>query len=735
MTGFAPNSTITVSSNYSAVNCVGEARSDSWSNPTGATTDANGNADYGVVHQDTGTYTYTFADQQGNSVSVTFTTSTDGSSTAPDVDNGPSPTPVFLDDCSQSPGNNLVIGVTGYVNANGANVNLRNQASETATVLWSMPDQTTFTILDGPVCTNGIWWWQIDVGGTVGWAAGNLLQMGGESAATLVSTSVITDVPIGDTPTVTNQAPTLQPPLYPQAQINGGIHVQIYCQSKYGGTEYREPGNAYSWACDTGDGRIPVDFQLACSEVYGEGWSATLSNATEIGSWQCSQQPGYVAPPVTNPEPQHSTNPHPCHVTEVSRNPATSPIRLGTVITFFYRVNCDNGLPRAVRYEIDGHPQGESATSELAFQVNTSDLSIGLHTICLTGASHGDEQWEMAARQCFDYTLTNQNADYPPPPADFTCPGTLSSNIRVGMIGVVNTETSASLQVRHNASSSSPVKFEIPAGQTFSVISGPQCVDGYVWWEVGSDGNSGWAIEVGSNGYEFFPNGTALPTPTDQTSDDSGGNPSPDSGNSSVPAQGTTYIAGSTVAPAGSYVFVPQGVNTLTLYENRESFPIIGTLVEENYYELLRATFDWVNIRTSAGDGWVASQYLLIIQQSVDEEPNISTLTAIGAWFHTNYEHIACAVFSVPTTIDAHSMQYRAWFQDTDGTTVSAGYYSDGPGMEQQFNVTTPNNGYLWAVCISGRYFFLQNPSILLPNSDQAEQMTNPQNWRLEIQP
>ncbi len=500
LNGFAPNSQITVSSNYSATNCIGQQSNSSWSGAAG-TTDGNGEYYYGVVHQDTGTYTYTFSDQQGNRAVVTFTTTPD--SPIVGVTNPPPPIP---NDCSQSLGNGLPVGASARVNSNAGTANLRSNPTTSASTIQSLPNGTTMTIVEGSVCAESYWWWKVDVNGTQGWVAGQLLEIISNQGIT--PTHVPTDIPAVQPPA------TLIPPLYPQAQVDDGVHVLNYCQAKYGESsgEYRELNNAYSWACETNSGRIQVDFQLACVEVYGEGWNATLSNATEAGQWKCRQIPGYVAPPVSNPIQPRSSNPRQCYVTEISREPAVTPVSQGTVLQFFYRVNCDNGLPRAVRPELDGQAFGEDATSEKEFSVDSSQLSLGLHQICLTGASHGDEYWERAARECFDYNVYDPNV---PPPAEnitqFSCPNTLESHLAIGMIGIVNTVTSSPIHVYHEAGVNSGVKFDLPAGHTFSVISGAECKDGYVWWEVGDGGNSGWAIETGSIGYDLVPNGTPLP--------------------------------------------------------------------------------------------------------------------------------------------------------------------------------------------------------------------------------
>ncbi len=75
LSGFASNSTITVSSNYSETVCsTGQQVSSSWTVAQGST-DGNGNFTFVATHHGTGNYNYTFRDGQGNSRASSFTTS------------------------------------------------------------------------------------------------------------------------------------------------------------------------------------------------------------------------------------------------------------------------------------------------------------------------------------------------------------------------------------------------------------------------------------------------------------------------------------------------------------------------------------------------------------------------------------------------------------------------------------------------------------------------------------
>jgi hypothetical protein len=95
LTGFTPNSSITVHSSYSETVCAdGQHVSSSWTGNAG-TTDNNGSTVFGVIHQGTGNYNYTFSDQAGHSSSSSFNTtgcesSNNGASSGTSGDDGTS---------------------------------------------------------------------------------------------------------------------------------------------------------------------------------------------------------------------------------------------------------------------------------------------------------------------------------------------------------------------------------------------------------------------------------------------------------------------------------------------------------------------------------------------------------------------------------------------------------------------------------------------------------------------
>ena len=75
LAGFSPNSTITVTSNYSETECAtGTGITSSWTQPYHIKTDRNGSLIFSILHQGTGSYTYTFTDETGKQATLSFET-------------------------------------------------------------------------------------------------------------------------------------------------------------------------------------------------------------------------------------------------------------------------------------------------------------------------------------------------------------------------------------------------------------------------------------------------------------------------------------------------------------------------------------------------------------------------------------------------------------------------------------------------------------------------------------
>jgi hypothetical protein len=98
LTGFSPNSLITISSAYNEVTCpMGEQHNASWSQVYQSPTDGKGALVVAYLHQGTGSYTYTFTDPMGKSATLSFNTKIADATLTPGPTALPSatPTPTF----------------------------------------------------------------------------------------------------------------------------------------------------------------------------------------------------------------------------------------------------------------------------------------------------------------------------------------------------------------------------------------------------------------------------------------------------------------------------------------------------------------------------------------------------------------------------------------------------------------------------------------------------------------
>ncbi len=106
---------------------------------------------------------------------------------------------------------------------------------------------------------------------------------------------------------------------------------------------------------------------------------------------------------------------------------------------------------------------------------------------------------------------TPRPATLPPPGATvesgkFECPGALAARLTVGEQARVTFSNGLSVRVRERPGTddSITVLFTMPEGTVFTVIGGPECVDGWVWWEIEmANGVTGWASE-GSHELGYF---------------------------------------------------------------------------------------------------------------------------------------------------------------------------------------------------------------------------------------
>lgn len=105
---------------------------------------------------------------------------------------------------------------------------------------------------------------------------------------------------------------------------------------------------------------------------------------------------------------------------------------------------------------------------------------------------------------CDTVPITGAEAiDYGNCPIGFS--GYMTSRLAIGEQGRVEDDSDVPNRVRENPTITAQQLFQLEPGDEFTVINGPRCGNGYVWWQVQStDGRSGWTAESSVSDQEYF---------------------------------------------------------------------------------------------------------------------------------------------------------------------------------------------------------------------------------------
>lgn len=92
---------------------------------------------------------------------------------------------------------------------------------------------------------------------------------------------------------------------------------------------------------------------------------------------------------------------------------------------------------------------------------------------------------------------------------DSTCP--LTPRLTLGQRGVVTPGNANN--VRDTPTTSGTRLFQLAAGTQFEVLEGPVCADGFHWWRVSANGQTGWTVEGSGTDYFLAPLDSSVPSP------------------------------------------------------------------------------------------------------------------------------------------------------------------------------------------------------------------------------
>lgn len=87
------------------------------------------------------------------------------------------------------------------------------------------------------------------------------------------------------------------------------------------------------------------------------------------------------------------------------------------------------------------------------------------------------------------------------------CAGSRDSRLQVGAIAAVSKDPPQANNVRKAAGSNQLKVGQIQPGERVTVLDGPRCVDGWVWWKIRSQdsGLTGWTAEGDRENYWLVP--------------------------------------------------------------------------------------------------------------------------------------------------------------------------------------------------------------------------------------
>src|SRR5690606_32864659 len=93
-----------------------------------------------------------------------------------------------------------------------------------------------------------------------------------------------------------------------------------------------------------------------------------------------------------------------------------------------------------------------------------------------------------------------------PPTRGPFCSGLLPTRLTLNMRGRVTEEDDRSLNIREGAGTSARIVSQLFPDETFAVLEGPLCADGYTWYRVRArDGRNGWIAEGNNEVYYVEP--------------------------------------------------------------------------------------------------------------------------------------------------------------------------------------------------------------------------------------
>ncbi len=351
----------------------------------------------------------------------------------------PTPTPIVIA-CNLPP--RLQVGNTGRVSP-GPLPNALRSAPGTggdSVVLGNLPGGTTFTVLQGPICASGYYWWRVDAGGFVGWTA-----EGRDGVYWLDPLSCSSGLPIRLTPGQQGRV-TLYPALSNTVRSQPGRNV---------GSVVGEipPGGVFN--------------VLSGPQCGPEGMAWWRVNYNGLIGWTAEGESGvYWLEPATGGS-------------EAVNDWRGVIVHNGGAMAYPLGFQFWEGM---LRVGVTSSDAGILAQlNHLAN--NPPGVPVHIWGILYPNKPGGEDDVVFVSR-------IEVEAITPPPPA---C--TLPPRLSAGYTARVTPGDPNTVRTAPGTGGGSTVQANIPGGTIFRVIEGPRCVDGYNWWRITTGSLTGWTAE------------------------------------------------------------------------------------------------------------------------------------------------------------------------------------------------------------------------------------------------
>jgi LysM repeat protein len=350
-------------------------------------------------------------------------------------------TPAATPACTLAP--RLTTGALARVIPGSANA-LRSLpgTNSPSVVIGEIPGGNLISVLAGPTCANGYYWWQVNYNGSVGWTAEGQ----------------------GSTYWLEPQTTTCTPA--PRLTINGQGRVVATSVALR-----NQPGT--SWPSVV-IGQMPLGnlFTVLAGPTCANGYYWWQVNYNGVTAWAAEGDVGgYWLEPVGS-----------VSCTLATRLQAG---KIGRVLP---------GTPNILRSQ----PGTGSSSPEIGQIPGGGLFRVIQGPQCVEGYNW----WQVTYNGVTGWTVEGQGTAYWTEPVQ--CSQSLVSQLLPNTVARVT--PGLPNRMRITPDSSSAVIGEIPGGATFSIVSGPQCgPEGWLWWQVNYNGTVGWTAEGDATTYWLEP--------------------------------------------------------------------------------------------------------------------------------------------------------------------------------------------------------------------------------------